>query len=92
MFVDGRFSAPSVIFKSYLGEDTIYNFINSLVEESTYCTDVMKKHFKNSAKCWICDNGYADDEVKLRDHCHVTEKYRGSVHRDCNITAKLEKK
>ena len=45
MFVDGRFSAPSVIFKSYLGEDTIYNFINSLVEESTYCTDVMKKHF-----------------------------------------------
>ena len=46
MFVDGRFSAPSVIFKSYLGEDTIYNFINSLVEESTYCTDVMKKHFK----------------------------------------------
>ena len=45
MFVDGRFSAPSVIFKSYLGEGTIYNFINSLVEESTYCTDVMKKHF-----------------------------------------------
>ena len=45
MFVDGRFSAPSVIFKSYLGEDTVYNFINSLVEESTYCTDVMKKHF-----------------------------------------------
>ena len=45
MFVDGRFSTPSVVLVSYLGEDTVYNFINSLVEESTYCTDVMKKHF-----------------------------------------------
>ena len=45
MFVDGRFSTLSVVLVSYLGEDTVYNFINSLVEESTYCTDVMKKHF-----------------------------------------------
>ena len=41
--------------------------------------------FKNSTKCWICDNDYIDKDVKLRDHCHITGKYRGSPHRDCNI-------
>ena len=28
--------------KSYLGEDAVYNFINSMIEESKFCTDVMK--------------------------------------------------
>ena len=37
---DGKFSKP---FKSYLGEDIIYDFINTIVKESKYCTDVMKK-------------------------------------------------
>ena len=41
--------------------------------------------FKNHTKCWICDNDYADDDVKVRGHCHITGKYRGSVNRDCNI-------
>ena len=39
------------------------------------------KIFMNSAKCWICDNDYIDNDVKIRDHCHITGKYRGSVHR-----------
>ena len=86
-------------FKGYLGEDYIYNFINSMIEESTYCSVVMKKHFnkelvmtkehnenfKNTTKYWICDNDYFDNDVKVRDHCHITGKYRGSAHRDSNI-------
>ena len=48
--------------------------------------------FKNSTKCWICDNGYIDKDVKLRDHCHITGKYRGSPHRDCNINLKFNDK
>ena len=39
--IDDKFSKP---FKSYLGEDAVYNFINSMVEESKYCSNVMKKH------------------------------------------------
>ena len=48
--------------------------------------------FKNSTKCWICDNDYVDNDVKVRDHCHITGKYRGSAHRDCNINVKLNHK
>ena len=40
--VDDKFSKP---FKSYLGKDTAYDFISSMIEESRYCTDVTKKHF-----------------------------------------------
>ena len=39
--------------------------------------------FKNSTKFWIFNNDYIDSDV--RDHCHITGKYRGSVHRDYNI-------
>ena len=28
----------------HLGKDAVYNFINNMVEESKYCSDVMKKH------------------------------------------------
>ena len=38
--------------------------------------------FKNSTKCWVCDNGYLDNDVKISDHCHITGKYRGSTHTD----------
>ena len=76
-------------FKTYLGENSVQNFINSMIKESKYCSEVMKKHFnkefvmtkedneifKNSTKCWICDNDYTDNDVKVRDHCHITGKY-----------------
>ena len=35
----------SKTFKSYLGEDVVYNFIISMVEESKYCNVMMKKCF-----------------------------------------------
>ena len=48
--------------------------------------------FKNSTKCWICDDHYIDTDVKVRDHCHITGKYRCSAHRHCNINVKLNHK
>ena len=40
--VGDEFSKP---FKSYLGEDAVYNFISSMTKESKYFSGVMKKHF-----------------------------------------------
>ena len=40
--VDDKFSKS---FKSYLGEDPAWNFIKSMIKESKYCTNVMKKLF-----------------------------------------------
>ena len=77
-----------------------------MIEESKYCSDVKKKHFikelvmnkeddedfEEFTKYWIYDNVYGDGDVKVRDHCHITRKYRGSAHRDCNIKVKLKHK
>ena len=88
---DDKFSKP---FKTYLGENTVYNFINSIIKESKYCSYATKKYFnkelvttkeENSTKCWICDNDYVDNDFKLRDHCHITGKYRGSAHCDSQL-------
>ena len=32
------------------------------------------------------------NDVKVRNHCHITGKYRGSVHTDCNINLKFNHK
>ena len=48
--------------------------------------------FENFTKCWICDNDYVDNDVKVRYHCHITGKYRSSAHRHCNINLKLNHK
>ena len=98
-----RFIDP---FKTYLGKDAVYNFLNSMIEGSIYYSEVRKKHFHkelvmtkednedhvNSTKCWICGNDYVDNIIKVRYHFHVTGKYRGSAHTDCNINVKLNHK
>ena len=50
------------------------------------------EYFKTSTKYWICDNDYVDNDVKERDHGHITGKFRVSAHRDCNINLKLNHK
>ena len=48
--------------------------------------------FKNSTKCWICDNDYVDNYLKVRDYYYITGKCRDSAHRFCNIILKLNHK
>ena len=53
VYVDDKFSKN---FKTYLGEDAIHNFINSMIEESKYCSDRMKKHFNKELAVTKEDN------------------------------------
>ena len=48
--------------------------------------------FENSTRRLICHNDYIDGDVKIRGHCHITGKYRGSAHRDCDMNVKLNHK
>ena len=99
--VHDTFSKP---FRLYLCEDAVYNFINTIIDESKYRSDAKNKNcnkrlvmtiknnedFKNSTKCWF--NGHIDGDVQVRDHSYVTGKYRGSAHTDFNIKVKLNHK
>ena len=47
--------------------------------------------FQKCNSCWICKKLIDNDEEKVRDHCHVTGKFRGAAHRFCNINFQLAK-
>ena len=57
------------------------NLIMSLEEE---------EQFEKAEICWICNKLIEND--KVRDHCHITGKYRGAAHWNCNINMKISKK
>ena len=40
----------------------------------------------------ICEKLIDDDDEKVRDHCHITGKFRGAAHWSCNINLQLTKK
>ena len=48
--------------------------------------------FENAKSCHICNKEYNNKDVPLRDHCHVTGKYRGSAHTKCNLSYRLTNK
>ena len=48
--------------------------------------------FQQSNSCWICKKLIDNDEKKVRDHCHVTGKFRGAAHWDYNRNFHVTKK
>ena len=101
--INDKFSKPVV---RYRGKNAINRFIETILEEYDYCKKVIKKHFnKNlvmsvedeekfqlSNICWICDKLFDVGDNKVKDHYHVTGKYRGSAHWSCNTNLTLTKK
>ena len=53
-------------------------------------TNEDKEIYNNSQICWICKKELNTE--KVRDHCHVTSKFRGAAHNKCNINLRLLKK
>ena len=89
--IDDRFTKPIVVYR---GENAAYEFIKAILKEYKYCKKVMNKHFNKklimsgkdehlfpqSNSYWICKKRIDNDEEKVRDHCHVTEKFTGAAH------------
>ena len=88
----------------YRGENAVYKFMEKMLEEAEYCKAVIKKHFnkplvmtevdeqnfKTMDGCHICGEKYTDKDVRIRDHCHITGKFRGSAHQECNLKLRIK--
>ena len=48
-----------------------------------------KFDYKNANHCHICEGELGVD--KVLDHCHLTGKYRGAAHNECNLNYKIPK-
>ena len=101
--VDNRFTLPTKIFT---GSNCIKEFIEWVFEQKKYCNQIINKHFnkklkmtiedednyQNSQYCWICNKKINKDKDKVRDHCHITGKYRGAAHKKCNSELRIPRK
>ena len=65
-----------------------------MLKEHKYCKKTMKDQFnknlvmtereeylfQQSNSCWICKKLIDSEDEKVRDHCHITSKFRGAPH------------
>ncbi|XP_068671057.1 uncharacterized protein [Montipora foliosa] len=100
---DDKYTKPVQIYR---GEKGVYKFMEKMLEEVKYCKNVIKykfnkplrmtkddeEKFQKADKCHICEKKYNITDVRVRDHCHITGKYRGSAHQDCNLNFRITDK
>ena len=48
--------------------------------------------FQSSNKCWICNKLFDFADEKVRDHCHISGKFRGAAHFSYNANIKITQK
>ena len=98
---DDKYSKYTSIYR---GENAVYKFMEKMLEEIEYCKAVIKKrfnkplvmteddeqHIKTMDGCHICGEKYTDKDVRVRDHCHITGKFRGSAHQECNLKLRIK--
>ena len=79
----------SKLYKSCRAENAVYKLIENLLEEQKEIKKIIKQNFnkkmiiskkeqhdfKNAKSCHICNKEYNNEDVPVRDHCHVTGKY-----------------
>ncbi|XP_025159353.1 uncharacterized protein LOC112589602 [Harpegnathos saltator] len=41
--------------------------------------------FQNAMLCHVCEKSFAKDDTRVPDHCHLTGRYRGPAHSNCNL-------
>ena len=49
-----------------------------------------ENNYKNSEICLICNQKIIKN--KVRDHCHITGKFRGPAHKECNSKLRITRK
>ena len=86
----------------YFGEDCFEWFINEMLEIEGYMKicfrndleidlDTIPENYDQTT-CWLCEKEFKPKDVKdnsiVRDHCHLTGKFRGLAHNNCNLNTR----
>ncbi|KAL6416835.1 hypothetical protein ACFW04_013141 [Cataglyphis niger] len=47
-----------------------------------------QERFRDVTNCHVCEKPFESGDARVRDHCHLTGRYRGPAHFSCNLNYK----
>ena len=90
-------------YSSYFGESCVTWFVNEMLTLGNIASNYFETNlpleitpeehqsFQQSKVCWLCErklDGEGEATHNVRDHDHLTGKYRGAAHNKCNLNCK----
>ena len=86
----------------YFGEDCVGWFINEMLEKESYMKTYFKNELEinldtipekyDQSTCWLCEKEFKPKDLNenpvVRDHCHLTGRFRGLAHNNCNLNTR----
>ena len=88
-------------FELYTGEDCISWFVKELyhlalkfsnifseIKPMKDLTNEQENMFRLVTICHICSKPFEFGDIKVKDHCHLSSKFRGAAHSNCNLNYK----
>ena len=87
---------------NYRGPDAASKFLECMLKEEREIETILsnikpmqltseeEEAFKTATVCHICDKDLGTERV--RDHCHLSGKFRGAAHNGCNLNFSYKKK
>src|SRR6185312_17264823 len=88
-----RYDGVSEASKMYVGKNAETKFVIDIIREAFQIREEYKdpkpmlpltaqeqRRYDNATYCWVCKQELNGDSVK--DHCHITGKYRRPAHKD----------
>ena len=97
---DGKTETPV----EYRGPDASEHFLRAIQAEEREIKKVLANpkdmlmtpedilNHSRAGVCHICEKPFACAGDSVRDHCHITGKYRGAAHNACNLKLRLNPK
>lgn len=91
-------------YEEHFGTDVCAWFLNRIVEIEAACLRVLfnenrlvmsvedTEKFNASRECYLCGRAFAERQIKVRDHDHVTGRFRGAAHQGCNLQLRKQYK
>ena len=96
---DPQYTKPPVIYR---GDNVVDTFLQRLDDEQREISNILSvekpmvmtaedvQRHHQATECFICDQPFGA-ERPVRDHDHLTGKYRGAAHSECNLAFKYHR-
>jgi len=95
------FDDAASAYRSYRGERCIAWFVHELHELAQRAKIILDtavpmvdltpeecERFASATHCHVCDRSFEAGDIRVRDHCHLTGRFRGPAHSNCNLNYK----